>query len=85
MRLVGQARRPAGPGDLLERQAVTGIVRPRPPVFLRYRQAHQPKLGHMLEDLHREGSGPVDLRRLGYDLALGEVSDRVAYQLLIFC
>jgi len=84
MRLVGQARGPAGPGDLFQGQAVAGVVSSGSTVFLSDRQAHEAEAGHLPEDVEGEGSRPVDLLGLGRNLALGEVPGGIADELLIF-
>jgi hypothetical protein len=69
--------------ELLDRQRVGERVAPSAAVFLRERDPHQPELPELGHDLVREALLAVELLRDGLHLALGEVADGAADQLVV--
>ena len=70
-------------GQLLDRERVGERVGAAAPVLLRERDAHQPELAHLGDDLVGEALGPVELLRDRPHLLVGEVADGVAQQPLL--
>ena len=70
--------------QLLDRDRVGHGVGAGAAVLLRERDAHQPELGHLLDELVREALFAVELLGDRGDPRLGEVAHGPAQQLLLF-
>ena len=69
--------------ELLDGERVGERVAPAAAVLLRERDPHQPELAELGDDLVGEALLAVELLRDGLDLALGEVADGAADQLVV--